>query len=618
MNLVKLQDDLRMLPMALLDAKAKGQDPNVPAWLATGVLNEKLDAQKRAGLAQGAAKGSLPSVAEQIQQKAGLMALQGQRQQQSQQQMGEQAARAPTPTAENTPQPEGQPQEEFAAAGGGIARLPVDPRMFDYRGGGIIAFAGDGEEGSKVPSAYVPLERREGEDFEDYFARVDAEESRLKKERKAALPSTYITPSARSEGESFVEYRNRIIAEQDAKKAAKIEAERQANEAVRKAAVEQRPRLSSPFAQAGTDPGAPRAGIAAVAPPAAAPPPAAVPPPPAPAPAPAPAPRPQIPRPQAPQPQAVAPAPVPPAQGIAQLPVERTPTDTGVEGMLMESLKAKYKAPTLDELKAERASATPESLRQPAGLEQLARLNEMQKKREAGASGRKLDEITQSMLGIGLPGGYGAAAMRAGQAATAADEAFAGDQNKLRSAIEADQRGEATAEQTALLSGLATGRAATATAGEARQKDLAQVYGTQTTAKTQAAADLAHANSALAVAKLGLQGHQYTADQHLKGVLASAAQRGDTGEVKALTAAITLVKNDRGIAALEKMSEDASKSMIPSERLKAAGYLKQIEERTIQLYESQGVRIPRSTMPTAPGAAGPGGLKYNPATGKIE
>jgi hypothetical protein len=253
----------------------------------------------------------------------------------------------------------------------------------------------------------------------------------------------------------------------------------------------------------------------------------------------------------------------------------------------------------------------------------------MQKKREAGASGRKWDEITQSMLGIGLPGGYGAAAMKAGQATTAADEAFAGDQNKLRSAIEAAQRGEATAEQTALLSGLATGRADTAKATEARQRDLAQAFNTVQTAASsrytadksaaaQAAASLSSANSALAVAKLGLQGHQYAADQHLKGALAAAAQRGDTADVKALTAAINLVKGDRGITALEKMAEDASKSMIPSERLKAAGYLKQIEERTIQLYESQGVRIPRSTMPPAPGAAGPGGLKYNPATGKIE
>ena len=586
MNLVKLQDDLRMLPMALLDAKAKGQDPNVPAWLATGVLNEKLDAQKRAGLAQGAAKGSLPSVAEQIQQKAGLMALQGQRQQQSQQQMGEQAAQAPTPTAENTPQPEGQPQEEFAAAGGGIARLPVDSRMFDYRGGGIIAFAGDGEEGSKVPA-----QEEVSVEFDEFG-----------------------NPRSRDE-QKRIATRNSVVRRDAAIRAAMATQDRYSPEGVE--AMEQfyKPRF--------TPTAAPVASTAAPSPQA------------APAPAPAPAPRPQVPRPQAPRPQAVAPAPAPapvpvqPAQGIAQLPVERPPTDTGVEGMLMESLKAKYKAPTLDELKAERAAATPDSLRQPAGLEQLARLNEMQKKRDAGASGRKWDEITQSMLGIGLPGGYGAAAMRAGQATTAADEAFAGDQNKLRSAIEAAQRGEATAEQTALLSGLATGRADTAKATEARQRDLAQAFGTvqtaasskytaDTNAAAQAAASLSNANSALAVAKLGLQGHQYTADQHLKGALASAAQRGDTADVKALTAAITLVKNDRGIAALEKMAEDASKSLIPSERLKAAGYLKQIEDRTIQLYESQGVRIPRSTMPPAPGAAGPGGLKYNPATGKIE
>jgi hypothetical protein len=145
MNLVKLQDDLKMLPMAVLQAKAQGQDPQVPPWLATAVLNERMDAQKKAGLAQGA-QGEQPSIAEQLTQKAGLMALQGQNQKQGQEQMMSQMAQAPQPAPEGVPQPE--PQEEFQPqqmAGGGLARLPVDSRMFDYREGGIIGFATDGE-----------------------------------------------------------------------------------------------------------------------------------------------------------------------------------------------------------------------------------------------------------------------------------------------------------------------------------------------------------------------------------------------------------------------------------------------------------------------------------------
>jgi hypothetical protein len=149
MNLVKLQDDLKMLPIAALQSKAQGQDPQVPPWLATAVLNERMDAQKKAGLAQGA-QGEQPSIAEQLTQKAGLMALQGQNQKQGQEQMMSQMAQAPQPAPEGVPQPE--PQEEYQPqqmAGGGLARLPVDSRMFDYRAGGIIRFADEG----KVPQA---------------------------------------------------------------------------------------------------------------------------------------------------------------------------------------------------------------------------------------------------------------------------------------------------------------------------------------------------------------------------------------------------------------------------------------------------------------------------------
>jgi len=153
MNLVKLQDDLKMLPMAVLQAKAQGQDPQVPPWLATSVLNERMDAQKKAGLAQGA-QGDQPSIAEQLNQKAGLMALQGQQQQQAQQQMMSQMAQAPQPAPENVPQPELQPEEPTEPqmmARGGLARLPVNPRMFDYRAGGIIGFSG--VESSDIPEA---------------------------------------------------------------------------------------------------------------------------------------------------------------------------------------------------------------------------------------------------------------------------------------------------------------------------------------------------------------------------------------------------------------------------------------------------------------------------------
>lgn len=170
MNLVKLQDDLKMLPMAALQSKAQGQDPQVPPWLATAVLNERMDAQKKAGMAQGAAQGEQPSIAEQLNQKAGLMALQGQQQQQAQQQMMQQMAQAPQPAPENVPQPEQQPEPQMMAQGG-LARLPVDSRMFDYRAGGIIGFSG----GDTVPPAsgrWQDMTKRPDESNEEFARRV--------------------------------------------------------------------------------------------------------------------------------------------------------------------------------------------------------------------------------------------------------------------------------------------------------------------------------------------------------------------------------------------------------------------------------------------------------------
>jgi hypothetical protein len=146
-----------MLPMAVLQSKAQGQDPQVPPWLATAVLNERMDAQKKAGLAQGA-KGDQPSIAEQINQKAGLMALQGQQQQQAQQQMMQQMAQAPQPAPAEVPQPEQQPQPQMMAQGG-LARLNVNPRMFDYRAGGIISFQSQGA----VPESDEDKEKKQTE-----------------------------------------------------------------------------------------------------------------------------------------------------------------------------------------------------------------------------------------------------------------------------------------------------------------------------------------------------------------------------------------------------------------------------------------------------------------------
>jgi hypothetical protein len=75
------------------------------------------------------------------------MALQAKQQQQAQQQMTQQAEQQPMPVPPGTPQPPMQEEEQFAAASGGIARLPVRDDLFEFGSGGIIAFAA----GDQVP-----------------------------------------------------------------------------------------------------------------------------------------------------------------------------------------------------------------------------------------------------------------------------------------------------------------------------------------------------------------------------------------------------------------------------------------------------------------------------------
>jgi hypothetical protein len=87
---------------------------------------------QRQEMQQGAEQGNAPSVKEQLEQAAGLMALQQERSQQAQQQMMQQGMGSMMPTSERTPQPEPQPTPES-----GLAGLPVEMGM---AAGGIVPF----------------------------------------------------------------------------------------------------------------------------------------------------------------------------------------------------------------------------------------------------------------------------------------------------------------------------------------------------------------------------------------------------------------------------------------------------------------------------------------------
>lgn len=136
-NLFKIYDDLQMEPIPVLQRYAQGANPEVPPWAATAVLNAKMARQQRAQLAQGAAQGPQPSVAEQVNQKAATLGLMGLRQQQAAQQGAPEAA------------PQAQPQAPVMAARGGLMAARTNPDMFNFSGGGIIAFRKGGDKGER-------------------------------------------------------------------------------------------------------------------------------------------------------------------------------------------------------------------------------------------------------------------------------------------------------------------------------------------------------------------------------------------------------------------------------------------------------------------------------------
>ena len=142
MNLVKAQELAKGMDPARLQKFADGFAPDlIPPWLATGEIQAQMQRAQKMKAMQGAAQGPMPSVKEQIEQKAGLMGLQqAQQQMMRSQQMAQRPMGGPVP--EGTPEPEAQPAPEMMMAGGGLANVPV---RFNYDGGGIVAFTSGGD-----------------------------------------------------------------------------------------------------------------------------------------------------------------------------------------------------------------------------------------------------------------------------------------------------------------------------------------------------------------------------------------------------------------------------------------------------------------------------------------
>lgn len=142
MNLVELQERLKDLPLQALAAYANGMDEtDVPPSMALMEINRR-NRMRQQAQPMGAPSGT---VKDQIEQQAGLAALQQARMAQAQQDMMQGAATQPMPAPEGIPQPQEQPEmagiANAAAQPGGM-----EPDVLGLAGGGIVAFARGGSE----------------------------------------------------------------------------------------------------------------------------------------------------------------------------------------------------------------------------------------------------------------------------------------------------------------------------------------------------------------------------------------------------------------------------------------------------------------------------------------
>lgn len=143
-NLVKIQEDLKNLPLQAVMSYVNGRNPMVPPYLALTELNRRKQIQQSAQ-AQNAQPQA--TVKDQVQQQAGIMALQNQRAQAGTENMLQKAMGIPQPGAVPANAPvQGMPAQAptVQAAEGGLMSARMSPAMFNrsnFAGGGIVAFA---------------------------------------------------------------------------------------------------------------------------------------------------------------------------------------------------------------------------------------------------------------------------------------------------------------------------------------------------------------------------------------------------------------------------------------------------------------------------------------------
>jgi hypothetical protein len=170
MNLIQIQEHLKDLPTQAIMAYANGQNPQVPPYMALGEMNRRKNMEQRAAQApDSSVKEKLES---ELSQQTALPGIgQGMNMRMNPEGMPEPmpAVRPqmapPMPKMQNPPMAQKTPPQQLSQpgsipagapgmAGGGLAGLPVDPDMFSYAPGGIVAFANpENEQVVPEPSA---------------------------------------------------------------------------------------------------------------------------------------------------------------------------------------------------------------------------------------------------------------------------------------------------------------------------------------------------------------------------------------------------------------------------------------------------------------------------------
>ena len=569
MNLVQINERLKDLPMQVIQQYANGMNPEVPPYLALGELQRRELAQKQMATAQGGAQGPQPSVKEQVEQKAGLMAAQAMQQQQAMQQMAQ--PRGPMPAPAGVPQPEAQPQPEAMMAGGGLARAPV---RFDFQHGGIVAF----EEGGKASKYETPYDRMNRKNRGEL-----TEEEQKKRDLIEALIAQIPTDKNTVEGGERVSgndlernLRNTAMALPGASAARALSGSLGAGRGVaaglaalpdRSEAAPQMPQAARPAAPAPDNrrmlnqadaalrsapatpaaPAAPIADLKALAE--------------------------QKQRQQGPRPAPAAAAPQAAPGG----------QESELSRLAMEALRNPAKAMTPEEaLAREGKLAAGYGLDKPFGEEERGLLAAMKQRQAQYAAGRPMSELSAVLRGFGQGyGGAGAAGERASQETFNADMAH---QREMLNAINAlNKTNLETGRERYKTSGNLFGESQKSTdaANRERMQSLGQMSTAEANRKTQERgqdltykAAMAQVNAIAARNKLELTANQ-------KALIADKALDNVNGMLKANM----------------KLQIEAGKNPAVMQQLLAA--------ETDRLMAAAG----GTTMPAAPGAASPGGTR---------